>query len=90
MFKGDGESACLAVARYNNHILASSNLKDIKTYCDFHNIEYLTTMDFLCEAVSKGIFDNQRCNDFIEMVINAGSKLPVLKMQDWECRKLNL
>ena len=84
LFKGDGESACLAVARYNKNILASSNLKDIKSYCIMHKIEYLTTMDFLCEALNKGIFDMQRCNDFIEKVIKSGSKLPVLKNERLE------
>ncbi len=90
LFKGDGESACLAVARYNKNILASSNLKDIKSYCLMHKIEYLATMDFLCEALNKKIFDLQRCDKFIEKVIKAGSKLPVLKMKDWECRKLTI
>lgn len=30
--------------------LASSDLKDIAQYCKTHSIEYLTTIDFLCEA----------------------------------------
>ncbi len=38
-FRVDGESACLAVARYNKQILDSSNLKDIKNYCITHKID---------------------------------------------------
>ncbi len=90
LFKGDGESACLAVARYNKNILASSNLKDIKSYCTMHKIDYLATMDFLCEALNNGIFDMQRCNDFVSKVIKSGSKLPVIKMENWQCRKLSV
>jgi hypothetical protein len=60
MFKGDGESACLVVARHNKQILASSNLKDISSYCVTHKIDYLTTMDFLCEAIKKGVFTMEK------------------------------
>lgn len=89
MFKGDGESACLAVARYDQQILASSNLKDIKHYCEMHNVDYLTTMDFLCEALRKGDFDISRCNLFLHKVHAAGSKLPVTAMQDFVCRDVS-
>ena len=34
-------------------MLASSNLKDIKTYCNKNQITYLTTFDFLYHAVKK-------------------------------------
>ena len=90
LFKGDGESACLAVARYQNNIIASSNLKDIKVYCDMHSILYLTTMDFLCEALRKGRFDLQTCNEFISKVLAKGSKLPVTNMNDYTCKEFKL
>lgn len=86
LFKGDGESACLAVARYKKNILASSNLKDIKQYCGMHKIDYLTTMDFLCEALRTGFFSEQRCNDFLQK--NKENKLPVKNMKDFVCREI--
>ena len=86
LFKGEGESACLAVARYDKQILASSNLKDIKNYCATHTIDYLTTMDFLCQAFQKEIFDEDRCNDFIAKVKASGSRLPKNTMSEYECR----
>lgn len=88
-FRGDGESACMAVAKFQKHILASSNLKDIKHYCSLHGIDYLTTMDFLCEARNSGLFTTQRCNDFISKVLNSGSKLPHRSMEEHDCRKLD-
>lgn len=87
MFKGDGESACLAVVRNTNDILASSNLKDIASYCKMHSIEYLTTMDFLCEAIKKGIMTEAECDIFISVVKSAGSKLPVNKIADFDCKQ---
>lgn len=90
LFKGDGESACLAVARFSKHILASSNLRDIASYCSMHSISYLTTMDFLCEALKKGIFTIERCNRFIAAVINKNGKLPVKKMNDHKCREVDV
>ncbi len=83
--KGDGESACLAVARYQKNIVASSNLKDIRSYCEQHRIDYLTTMDFLCEAVATGLFDEARCDAFITAVRKV-SRLPVEKFADYTCR----
>ncbi len=90
LFKGDGESACLAFVRYTHNIIASSNLRDIKGYCKLHNITYLTTMDFLCEALRIGLFDKQRCNEFINKVITKGSILPVIKIEDYTCRTLDI
>lgn len=89
LFKGEGESACLAVARYNQKILASSNLKDIKNYCERHSIDYLTTMDFLCEALKKHLFTEAECNTFIQTVRAAGSKLPVGSIREYECRSID-
>ncbi|WP_295715639.1 hypothetical protein [Mucilaginibacter sp.] len=88
MLKGDGESACMAVARHSENILASSNLKDIASYCKMHRIDYLTTMDFLCRALQTGVFDLARCNAFIQAVLSNKNKLPVTKMQDYICRDI--
>lgn len=90
LFKGEGESACLAVARFRKNIIASSNLKDIKGYCNNHGIVYLTTMDFLCEAINKGIFDIEHCNKFIQQVLSKGSKLPVRRIEDYNCRNIKI
>ncbi len=89
-FRGDGESACMAVARFSKDIIASCNLKDIADYCKMHGIKYLTTMDFLCEALSQNKLSMDECNLFITRVINAGSKLPVTTMQDYRCRSFGL
>ena len=88
MFRGKGESACMAVVRHTKDILASSNLKDIKRYCDMHKIVYLTTMDFLCHALATGLFDEARCDIFIKAVLARGNKMPVKLMREYACRNL--
>jgi hypothetical protein len=88
MFKGDGESACLAVVRYSKDILASSNLKDTEHYCKLHEISYLTTMDFLCQAVKNRQLSESDCDDFIQRVLKEGSRLPVKKWGEYGCREV--
>lgn len=72
---GDGEAACMAVAKHTKDYIASSNLKDIKDYCDYFDIVYLTTMDILLEAYYKGILNEDECNVFIQEVKAKDSKL---------------
>ena len=50
---GEGESACMAIAKYQKHIIASSNLRDIKLYCEENKIAYITTMDNLIDSMDK-------------------------------------
>ena len=73
--KGDGEAACMAVARHTKDYIASSNLKDIGQYCREHGIVYLTTMDILLEAFTAGVMDESECDGFITEVKGKKSKL---------------
>lgn len=73
--KGDGEAACMAVARHTNEYIASSNLKDIRIYCEQHSIVYLTTMDILLEAYKLGIMSEVECDAFIKEVKSKDSIL---------------
>jgi predicted nucleic acid-binding protein len=87
---GKGESACMAYCKFNHDIVASSNLKDIKNYCETNGITYLTTMDFLYEAFRKNILTENECNLFISSVIEKGSKLPNIKITEHLPRNLFL
>lgn len=84
--KGKGESACLAFCRYHPHIIASSNLNDIRQYCDEHQVAYLTTMDILCIALYRGILTDAECNTFIQTVRSSNSKLPDMAIADYRDR----
>ena len=82
--KGLGESACMAVARYRKNIIASSNLRDIRKYCQKYKIIYLTTMDFLAEAFKNGILSEYECDEFIRITKSKGSKLPVKHIIEYD------
>jgi len=73
---GKGESACMAYCRFNKDVIGSSNLKDIRQYCEDNSITYLTTMDFLAEAFRIGKMDEAVCDFFIFNVTSKGSRLP--------------
>ena len=80
---GEGESACMAVARFEKEYIASSNLKDIKAYCSEHGIIYYTTMDLLVEAINKKIMTEKECDQFINDVKAKGSRLPCNTMKEY-------
>ncbi|WP_316765876.1 hypothetical protein [Pedobacter frigiditerrae] len=69
---GDGESACMAVAKHQNKFIASSNLKDISKFSQTHGITYLTTMYILEQAYLDGILSQTACNQFITDVLDKG------------------
>lgn len=73
---GKGESACMAYCKYTNNVIGSSNLKDIKEYCQRNQLIYLTTIDFLYYAVKRGRMTIDEANQFISIVQKKGSKLP--------------
>ncbi|MCX6170010.1 MAG: hypothetical protein NTX65_11750 [Ignavibacteriales bacterium] len=76
-FVGKGEAACMAVAKIDKKYIASSNLKDIKDYCDKNGIKIITTMDFLWEAMNCKVLTEEECDEFIKDVKKAGNRLPV-------------
>lgn len=84
-FMGEGESACLAVARFSHNIVGSSNLKDIKIYCGLHSIDYVTTMDFLYRALEKKIFSEERCDVFLSKM----DRLPVKHIKKFKPRDIS-
>jgi len=66
---GNGERACMAVARFNKDIVASSNFRDVAPYCNDNNILYLGTLDILSVAATKGIYDELKCDNFIQSAL---------------------
>lgn len=89
---GDGERACMAVAKYDKNIIASSNFKDIAAYCEQHAIDYLGTLDLLVLALEKGIFDELRCDRFISEAKrknNARFPVGVFQITDYKQRNIN-
>ena len=84
---GKGESACMALARHCGNYIASSNLRDIKTYCEKYHITYYTTMDVLCLAVEQGHMTEPECDMFIHRVKSHKGKLPCNTYQEYTSLK---
>lgn len=87
---GDGERACMAVAKYHKDIIASSNFKDIAKYCAENKIDYLGTLDLLVLAIEKDIFDEARCDAFIANAISINNaRFPVNQIVDYIHRNID-
>lgn len=83
---GRGESAGMVYCRFNNDVLASSNLKDISDYCAQHGITYLTTFDFLFFAIRYKKMTHAEAQQFVEDVRSKGSKLPGIPIEEFISR----
>jgi predicted nucleic acid-binding protein len=81
--KGDDERASLIYCKYHSDIIASSNTKDIKPFCEQHGMVYLTTLDILCVAVHKNLMTGAEANQLIQKIIfNQESHLCCKSIED--------
>ena len=80
---GRGESACMVYCRDNQDVLGSSNLRDIKQYCEVNQITYLTTLDFLYYAFIRHKISAKDVSDFICQVKAKGCKLPGVEIETY-------
>ncbi len=72
---GNGERASLLYCKHHNHIIASSNTKDIIPFSKEHSIAYLTTLDILAIAVTKELLTKIEANACIQKIVSSGSYL---------------
>ena len=82
---GKGESACMAYCLFTNNVIGSSNLRDIRAYCEEKKITYLTTMDFLWYAWRKHLMTANEVKTFINEVKSKGSILPEGDIERYVC-----
>lgn len=85
---GDGECACMAMARYGKEAIASSNFRDVAEYCDVNDIEYIGVLDILQIAINKSYWSVEQCNQFIHdaLIINQ-ARFPVDRIEDYKTTK---
>lgn len=73
---GSGECATLLYCKYNSHIIASSNTKDIIPYCATHAISYITTLDIFAIAIHKSFMTIDEVNAcIVKITLNNSSHL---------------
>ena len=85
---GKGESACMAYCLFTNNVIGSSNLRDIRAYCEEKKIVYLTTIDFLWYAWQYGLMTPAEISSFISEVRAKGSKLPEVEIEKYTCKMI--
>ncbi|PWJ52623.1 hypothetical protein CLV98_1354 [Dyadobacter jejuensis] len=84
---GMGESMCMAIAKFDNKILASSNTKDIHDYCKENSIKYYTTLDILYMAFQEKHINESEFDCFIYDVTSKGSHLFCKTLADYKSKK---
>lgn len=89
--KGPGESACMAVARFDPSVIASNNFRDVRDYCELHQITYLSTMDMIYEGYRSGVMDLATCDYMIYqlMTLKNPARLPCTNLKEY-CNKQQL
>ena len=85
---GKGESAFMAYCLFTHIVIGSSNLRDIREYCEAKQIVYLTTLDFLWYAWQKGLLTSAEISTFIAEVKQKGSKLPEVEIEEYVCKTI--
>lgn len=85
---GKGESACMAYCLFTHNVIGSSNLRDIRAYCQEKKITYLTTLDFLWYARHKHLMTTDEVRTFINEVRSKGSILPEVDIEKYVCEKV--
>ncbi|MGD1823457.1 MAG: hypothetical protein ACPKM0_11945 [Pleomorphochaeta sp.] len=72
---GKGEAACIALAKNNEGIIASNNLKDISQYIREYNLINITTGDILKEALNSRILTKKQCEIIWQNMLHYRRKL---------------
>jgi len=85
---GKGESACLVYCKYNNDVIGSSNLRDIRAYCERYKLTYLTTIDFLYYAIKNKVMTIEQAHLFVVDVQAKDSRLPNVNFHTFESKVL--
>lgn len=83
MDMGKGESACLSYCKFTKDAVVSNNLKDVRIYCKTHKIDYLTTLDLVKWAYDNRVWNPEKCNEFIQIVIQKGGRIPNVKIEKY-------
>lgn len=80
---GKGEAACIALAKKNNGIIASNNLKDISQYIKEFNLENKTTGDILKEALDCSLITITQGEKIWQEMLNYRRKLGSSSFQEY-------
>lgn len=80
---GPGEAAFIALAKTNNGIVASNNLKDISSYISEFRLRHITTGDILIEALKKGYITEDDGNAIWKSMLEKRRKLGATSFSEY-------
>ena len=80
---GSGEAASIALAKLNNGVVASNNLRDIADYVEEFELKHITTGDILVEALEKGFITENDGNIIWASMIAKRRKLGAASFSDF-------
>lgn len=80
---GPGEAASIALAKVNNGIVASNNLKDISSYINEFELKHITTGDILIEALEKGYITENDGNAIWALMLAKRRKLGATSFSEY-------
>ena len=80
---GKGEAASIALAKENNGIVASNNLRDIDTYIKEFALKHTTTSDIMVDAFCKGLINEAKGNSIWSVMISKKRKLGANSFSDY-------
>lgn len=80
---GRGEAAAIVLAKQNNGIVASNNLRDILPYVKKYGLQHITTADILVEALHRGLITEPQGNTIWANMLQKQRKLPGVSLTDY-------
>jgi predicted nucleic acid-binding protein len=73
---GRGEASALTLAKFNNGILGSNNMRDIVAYVRLYNLKHITTGDILIQALEAGGITEGQGNGIWKDMLSRQRMLP--------------
>lgn len=80
---GRGEAAAIALAKSNEGILASNNLRDIDIYIHQFQLKHITTADILIDAFEKGLITKDEGDNIWRAMIARRRKLGAASFSEY-------
>lgn len=80
---GKGEAAALALAKVNNGVVASNNLRDVMKYVEKFGLEHITTGEIMALALTEDLIDETRGNAIWRNMIRRQRMLPTATFSDY-------
>jgi len=73
---GKGEAAAISLTKYNDGILASNNMSDVRQYIELYKLKYVTTGEIMFEALSKNLINERQGNSIWKDMLAKQRQLP--------------